>query len=306
MIGYIRWLSLRVPFIGTRLRRWQAASELIERLEPGDYYSPIASDQEISLHARVDFAPGRTIQRSELQMRGICLDPDTQVKLLKQFEEAGYFKLEWMNRYSKNEFFHSMDAIVLHSMISRYRPRRIIEIGSGFSTLAILDSLDANSLHETKPLLIEPFPERLLENVGAEDSDRFELRRRPLATGDLTEIQSLKANDLLIVDSSHIYKIGSDVQLLFEHMIPVLSEGVVVHFHDVFFPFDYPASWLLRGHHYNEAYVLRSFLQFNQCFEILLWNDLMKHLSDTDVPTTVLQPQDQIACSFWLRRTAND
>lgn len=194
---------------------------------------------------------------------------------------------------------------MLHAMISLFRPAKIIEIGSGFSSLAILDSLEANQLSDTTVTLIEPNPERLLAHLSASDRDRFNFLTRPLENENLKLVEELQGNDLLLVDSSHVYKVGGDVQRLFEVFYPALNPGVLLHIHNVFFPFDYPASWLRRGDHMNEAYVLRSFLQYNCEFEILLWNDFVKHASEIILPSELDFGQSDISTSIWLRR-AND
>ncbi len=302
MNNKLRTALLGMPYLGPRLRQWLAAAEELERLKPGDFYSPIASDETIEAYARFDVCGTRVINLGETRLSAVEIDTNAQCELLQQFERDGLLATDWMKRYADNEFFHRMDAAILHAMISHHKPKRIIEIGSGFSTLAILDSLEANKLDNTELTLIEPFPERLLNNISSPDLRRFKLLQRPLEAADISDICQLQYDDLLLVDSSHVYKIGSDVQLLFESIYPALEQGVLLHIHDVFFPFDYPASWLRRGHHYNEAYVLRTFLQFNRSFEILLWNNLMRHLSGRPFPACLRPPENQIACSIWLRR----
>jgi len=305
MRNSFRALLFRIPFLGSKIQPWYAAAEQTYRLGLGDYYSPIASDEAIQQHARFDLDNRATITPAEAQFPAIDVNLQRQLETLHILGSSGTVNTTWMSRYQRgNNFFQHMDAIILHAMISRFRPQRIIEIGSGFSTLAILDSLVANGLVETSLTLIEPNPERLLACASDDDQERFQLLRRPLQIDDLELVKQLTAGDLLLVDSSHVYKIGSDVQLLFESFYPQLQRGVLLHIHDVFFPFDYPASWLRRGHHFNEAYVLRSFLQYNRSFEILFWNDLIKHLADTPLPDELSLGDQDISTSIWLRRTA--
>ena len=85
-------------------------------------------------------------------------------------------------------------------------------------------------------------------------------------------LDSLDENDFLFVDSSHVLKVGSDVGYIIFQILPRLKKGVIVHFHDVPWPFEYPKEWLGRGIIWNEAYFLRSFLQYNRAFPILYFN----------------------------------
>jgi hypothetical protein len=88
----------------------------------------------------------------------------------------------------------------------------------------------------------------------------------------VSKFQELEENDLLFIDSSHVSKLGSDVNYLFLEVLPKLNKGVIVHIHDIFYPFDYPFEWIQDGRSWNEAYLLRAFLTGNSQFEILLWN----------------------------------
>lgn len=303
MLEILRKLLFQIPWLGAKLRRWHLESLEYQHLNIGEYSSPIASEETIAQHARIKLNARRKIPLVETDLPAMDLNLAAQTELLEKFSAAEMFSPDWIKRYQRdNDFYQQMDAFVLNAMISHFRPNKILEIGSGFSTLAILDSLEANDLKDTKLCLIEPHPERLLENIEPQDRERFELLSRPLQNNDLTLVKELMANDLLLVDSSHIYKVGSDVQILFETFYPQLSNGVLLHIHDIFFPFDYPASWLRRGDHMNEAYVLRSFLQFNRSFDILLWNDLMKHLENAVLPAQLDFGDEDLTTSIWLQR----
>ena len=92
----------------------------------------------------------------------------------------------------------------------------------------------------------------------------------PLAT-----FEALGPDDILLVDSSHVLKAGSDVQHLLDEVYPRLAPGVLLHVHDVFWPFEYPASWLATGCSVNEAYAIRALLQGSTAFAVVLWNDFL-------------------------------
>ncbi|MEM1224279.1 MAG: class I SAM-dependent methyltransferase [Planctomycetota bacterium] len=305
MDSRIRRITYHFPWIGKRLQAWTRAAEELSRLNPGHYYSPIADDATIERHARLDVGMDRrnSIDLSGLDGIDLCLDE--QIDRARQWSEAGYFSESVFAKYDPcNSYFMNPDAVMLSAIISAHHPKRVIEVGSGHSTLALLDCLRARSLDGTKVDAIEPFPERLLSVIDKTDRQRFTLHARTLERSDVEMCRKLAVDDVLLVDSSHIYKVGSDVQLLFESILPTLAVGVLIHIHDVFFPFDYPASWLRRGHHYNEAYVLRAFLQYNRNFEIYMWNDLLRWIPESAVPTALKPDPSLIAGSLWLRRVA--
>jgi hypothetical protein len=112
----------------------------------------------------------------------------------------------------------------------------------------------------------------------------------------------LEANDILFIDSSHVSKAGSDVNHLFFTVLPRLKPGVLVHVHDVFYPFEYPLGWLRQGRAWNELYLLRAFLQYNTAFEMLFFNSfLWKHHKEqlaAKLPRMATNPGG----SIWLRK----
>jgi hypothetical protein len=98
----------------------------------------------------------------------------------------------------------------------------------------------------------------------------------PIQNVDLAMFEELAANDILFVDSTHVSKTGSDVNRIFFEILPALASGVYIHFHDIFYPFEYPMDWVYEGRAWNEAYMLRTFLQYNQAFEIVCFNTFLE------------------------------
>jgi hypothetical protein len=86
----------------------------------------------------------------------------------------------------------------------------------------------------------------------------------------------LEENDVLFIDSTHAAKFNSDVNYVFHKILPILSKGVYIHFHDIFYPFEYPKEWLLEGRAWNEQYILRAFLEYNINFKIVLFNTYLE------------------------------
>ena len=115
---------------------------------------------------------------------------------------------------------------------------------------------------------IEPFPDRLRRILRSGD-ERHTLLTMPVQDVPLRHFTGLETNDILFIDSSHVVKIGSDVNWLLTNVLPALNRGVIVHIHDIFWPFGYPDAWLVEGRAWNEVYVVQAFLQFNSAFDVL-------------------------------------
>jgi predicted O-methyltransferase YrrM len=174
-----------------------------------------------------------------------------------------------------NVYFRHTDAIVLYSLLRHFKPRRVVEVGSGFSSRAMLDTAQLFLNDTIDFTFIEPYPERLLSLLRREEKERYTILQKPVQNVPIELFKSLESPDILFIDSSHIVKIGSDVGYIIFHILPVLNKGVIVHFHDIFWPFEYPKEWLMKGLAWNEAYFLRAFLQYNQNFQILLFNSFI-------------------------------
>jgi len=168
-----------------------------------------------------------------------------------------------------NGAFEWMDARMLHYFIQKKRPNKIIEIGSGNSTLLMENTKQMFGLN-TMITCIEPYPMEFLNEMHA--SGKINLITDRLENIDLAMFQTLEENDILFIDSSHVAKLGSDVMYYFTKIFPLLKKGVNVHIHDIFFPFDYPLDWLKEGRFWNEQYLLYVFLQYNTKYKIQFCN----------------------------------
>jgi hypothetical protein len=129
--------------------------------------------------------------------------------------------------------------------------------------------------------------------------------REPLQDVDLAVFERLERNDILFIDSTHVLKTGSDVQLEYLEILPRLASGVIVHIHDIFLPAEYPKAWLTDEHiFWNEQYLLQAFLAFNKGFEVL-WAGSFMHLNHSDKLRDSFPgyaPERSWPGSFWLRR----
>ena len=154
---------------------------------------------------------------------------------------------------------------------------------------------------------IEPDSRRLRALLKDGDRDSFEIIERRIQYIDPAIVTGLGPNDILFVDSSHVSKAGSDVNHILFELVPVLASGVLIHFHDVLYPFEYPQEWFELGFSWNEPYMLRAFLQYNTRFKIRLWNDFLSHevscrRAGQAMPLCRERPQFGVGGSLWLQK----
>jgi predicted O-methyltransferase YrrM len=186
------------------------------------------------------------------------------------FSEQGKGKNRY---YFDNNFFSYGDGLTLHFMMRRLHPKKIIEVGSGFSSAVVLDTNDQFFNGSIECSFIEPYSERLKSLLRPDEF--VTLHEKRLQDIDLDIFSELGKNDILFIDSTHVSKFQSDVNHVFFHILPLLKRGVVVHIHDIFYPFEYPMSWFDIGIAWNEAYLLRAFLQYNNEYKIKLWGNYL-------------------------------
>lgn len=172
--------------------------------------------------------------------------------------------------YLNNPAFGYADGIWLHCMLRVNRPKRVVEVGSGHSTCMLLDTKRIFLNSKTKISCIEPYPE-LLQNLVGKDIALMEIHPEKVQETSLEKFDQLEAGDILLVDSSHVSKTGSDVNHIVFEILPRLKPGVIIHFHDIYWPFEYPNDWIQEGRCWNEAYLLRAFLAHNSSYNVLLY-----------------------------------
>lgn len=242
----------------------------------GHFYSPIASRSEI---ARDDAKIFTALPDS---IPGIDLRVEQQLALLaelrKFYDDLPFAddKQVGLRYHYDNTAYSFSDGIFLNAMLRHLRPRRAIEIGSGFTSAMFLDTNERwldNRVHLT---FIEPYPDLLYSLLMEGDREKVIIHPSRLQDVDLQVFSELESGDILFIDSTHVSRVGSDVNYIFFQILPRLAPGVHIHFHDIFFPFEYPKTWILEGRAWNELYVLRAFLQFNSAFEIVLFNTYLE------------------------------
>ncbi|SQB99143.1 Uncharacterised protein [Helicobacter fennelliae] len=131
---------------------------------------------------------------------------------------------------------------------------------------------------------------------------RIDLYEKRLQEIDLGLFENLESNDIVFVDSTHVSKINSDVNKIFFEILPRLKSGVHIHFHDIFYPFSYPAEWLKEKRSWNEAYMLRAFLEFNTAFEIVFFNTCLHFLYPKEMQKALPLSLKNTGGSIWIKR----
>lgn len=249
------------------------------------------------------------------QMAGIDMNEAGQFDLLSQFVSKYKEEYESLPRektdvphqyYVNNVWYGSVDGETLYCMVRHFAPKKIIEIGSGNSTyLSAQASLKnrAETGVECELIACEPYPNEVLKAgfPGLTKLRAMEAQDIPLA-----EFNDLGENDILFIDSSHVLRIGSDVQYEFLEILPRLNRGVVVHVHDIFFPAEYPADWIMGEHSFpNEQYLLQAFMAFNDSFEVLWAGNYMnlKHPAKLEAAFSSYRRDGKSPRSFWIRKT---
>ena len=272
---------------------------------PGHFYSPIPDLLDLDMSSDEIFAIPPAI-------RGIDLNESRQLELLEEFRRL-YANQPFSaskapnRRYSfDNPNYSYADAIVLYCMMRYLRPQRIVEVGSGYSSCAILDVNELFFDNSIACTFIEPFPQ-LLRSV-IENSDRRSIRLigQKVQDVDLNVFRELGASDILFIDSSHVSKTGSDVNYILFKILPILKRGVYIHFHDIFYPFEYPKSWVNEGRAWNETYLLRAFLQYNQSFQIRFFTTYLmrqyREIFEKDLPLCL----KNTGGNLWIEKTGEN
>ena len=283
----------------SRLKELEASCGFVP---PGHFYSPIPSLEEV---ARDDEAIFGAMPR---RIPGVNLREEEQLQLLNAllpfYQEMPFKaeKQEGLRYYFDNPSYSYSDAIMLHCLIRHLKPRRIIEVGSGFSSCVTLDTNDRFFGGGIDITFIEPYPDLLKSLVSDADRSKIKIIPSRLQDIDLGMFDTLQANDILFIDSTHVSKVHSDVNRVIFDILPRLASGVHVHVHDIFYPFEYPKPWIMEGRAWNEAYLLRAFLQDNYAWRVVLMNTFMElfHTAffQDHMPLCLKNP----GASIWLRR----
>lgn len=272
---------------------------------PNHFYSPIPDTRTLKSDLWLKYS----------ELKGIDINEKKQLTLLSLF--VSKYKDEYNNfpkkrtsipyeYYINNGGFESIDGEILYCIIRNFKPRKILEIGSGNSTYlsaqAIIKNMKEDSKYKCELMAIEPYPNNVLKTGFP---GLFKLIPKKVQNIPLSEFNKLKENDILFIDSSHALKVGSDVQYEYLEILPRLNKGVVIHFHDIFLPAEYPKEWILKYHiFWTEQYLLQAFLTFNKNFEVL-WAASYMHLKNFEKLEKAFKSynrNERWPGSFWIRK----
>jgi len=228
----------------------------------GHFYSPVVDPAEASANA------ARLWPEPPAAVAGIDFDDAAHVHVLEtlfprfygdfDYAEHGAPDEELSAYYYRNSQFGWLDARALFVLLRAWRPARIVEVGSGYSTLLMDDIVRRFLGGACKITAIEPYPRPFLAKLGVE---LVEAKVQDVAP---SLFETLERGDVLFVDSSHVAKTGSDVNHLVFEILPRLKPGVRIHIHDVFLPAEYPKDWVIgENRSWNEQYVVRALLMYS-------------------------------------------
>lgn len=271
----------------------------------GHFYSAVPSREHLVRYHDLIVHPSR------LEVPGVDLRLAEQRALLDEleplladvpFEDFAGDGYPWRYHFH-NDFFGFTDGLFLHLVVRHLRPKRVIEVGSGYSSACLLDTVEGFLDGQAELTFIEPYDDRLRGLLREGDATRVQIRNEEVQHVPLDVYRALGPGDLLLIDTTHTVKAAGDVNWLFFEVLPVLAPGVWVHVHDIFAGFEYPWSWLLEGRAWAEAYLLRAFLQYNSAFEVVLWPNLVLG-HDTESRADRFPHVHNRGASIYLRRTA--
>jgi len=264
------------------------------------YYHPLINPNKHNLKSL----------RDERIIGGLDLNINKQKEIILSFnyvDELLKFPPKKSNGneyYYHNDSFGSGDSEYLYNIIRKFKPNRIIEVGSGFSTKMMLNSINKNkdedSNYNCELTCIEPFEYKQIEGLP------ITLLKEKVESLDIKIFKELKNNDILFIDSSHIIRPQGDVLFEIQQILPELNPGVLIHFHDIFTPRDYLDEWIYKEHFlWNEQYFLETFLSCNDRFEVIGSLNYLKHnyweLLSSKCPILSREKNSEPG-SFWIRK----
>lgn len=270
----------------------------LEWVPPGHFYSIVPSDEDVARAKATLAGAGPTLPGLDLTPEGLVAPFEERAALVRDWDggEGGGGRY-----HARNDAFDIGDACMLRATLLLSRPARLVEVGSGWSSACTLDTVEEAGL-STAITFVEPYPEALLARLRPADHDRVEIRQAEVQAVPTEVFAELDRGDVLFIDSSHVFKPGSDVDDYFARILPAVRPGVHVHIHDIFWPFEVPAAWLDEGRAWNEGHALRNFLCGNPHWEVTVFNDYFQRYQRPVLAAGLPQAIENPGGSIWLRR----
>lgn len=267
----------------------------------GHYFSPIVNVTEAEQHIErlkvrdIENIPGIDISRKDMIAIWNELLPYLTTNPFPERRSVGF-------RYAfENESYSWGDGSILHAMIRKYNPKRYIEIGSGWSSVCALDTVERYSkgCHLT---FIEPYPD-LLNGLLGKTNAHVDIVDTSVQKVPVSLFDALEPSDILFIDSTHVLRTGGDVCFELFEILPRIKSGVLVHFHDIFWPFEYPSAWIIDDNRsWNELYAVRAFLTNNGQWEIVFFNNYFAKMEKEIIEHTYPTLLKNSGGALWLRR----
>jgi len=216
-------------------------------------------------------------------LNGIKFNLNNQLANIKKFnftQELIFLNLkEKSPNYGfniNNNFFGHGDAEAYYQVIRYFKPSKIVEVGSGYSTLIALEAVKKNKEEniQRKNIItcIEPYENKWLNNF------KVKVIRKKIEDINFAKYLNLKKNDILFIDSSHMIRPQGDVLKIFLEILPKLKKGVIVHVHDIFTPKNYPEKWLIKENKFwNEQYLVEALISNSDRYKIFLSLNFLKN-----------------------------
>ena len=269
----------------------------------GHFYSPVTDPEDLSKRSWEIWPP------DPKPCQDIAFSDDTHQAVLsdwfpkyindfdypKQSADPGKF-------FTQNSQFSWLDAPTLFVLMRELKPRQVIEIGSGFSTLLMADIIHRFLQNETRLSCIEPYPRDFLKK---EIPGLHTLHVERVEKMGFDIYRQLQAGDILFVDSSHVSKTGSDVNFIIFEVLPKLPMGVYIHFHDIFLPNDYPKDWAIaENRSWNEQYLIQALLMNSNAYEVFFGCSYAYAHHDKLVARALSLAEDSAyaGSSLWLKK----
>lgn len=252
----------------TKLELFDYAQKFGVHFLPVHFYSPVPNTSDLPdgiFEQRYDELPNLKLNKQKISsiLNDLSIFGPEFENIPMDYKKHKY--------YWNNAAFGGGDASLLYSMLRKYQSNNIIEIGSGFSTMIGLEAIKKNN--HGQYTCIEPYPNEDIKYFAKKGF--VNLIESPVQSLPLETFDVLNSGDVLFIDSTHVCKTGSDVVHEILKIIPRLNPGVLIHVHDIFFPFNYPKSWVVEKQiFWNEGYLLYAFLAFNNAFEMLIPNQV--------------------------------
>ena len=240
---------------------------------------------------------GIRIDRKQTIERWSSLLPFLNNIPFSQFKAPGF-------RYAfENPSYSWGDGSILYAMLRSHQPRRLIEVGSGWSSACALDTAERYFKNDCEFTFVDPYPQLLSSLIG-KITTNVRIIEMPIQQVPVATFEALEAGDILFINSTHVLRTGSDVCFELFEVLPRLASGVLVHFHDMFWPFEYPRLWAVsENRSWNELYAVRAFLTNNDDWRVIFFNDYFAKTERNLIAASYPDFLKNSGGALWLQRT---